>query len=93
METQKKLSETESEKMIGLIEEYRKVYAEATKIAKQIESLQGEMVKVTAKMTNISNTENQFYEEVSNRLEIPVEEARKIILEEIQEKMNQMKTN
>ena len=51
------------------------------------------MVKVSAKMTNISSDENQFYQKIADRLGIEVENARTIILEEIQEKINHQKEN
>ena len=54
MEKENTLLAEEIERISELIEDYRKVYTDATKIGKQIETLQSEMVKVTAIMTNIS---------------------------------------
>lgn len=93
MEKENTLLQDEIDRISELIEEYRKVYTEAAKIGKQIETLQGDMVKVSAKMTNISSDENQFYQKIADRLGIEVENARTIILEEIQEKINHQKEN
>ncbi len=90
MENTKHLLPEEAETMTGLVEKYRKIYAHATRLGKQIEDLQAEMLKVTAEMTYISGEENKFYEEVATRLGLEVEEARKIVLEEIQKNINQM---
>jgi len=93
MEKENRLLQEEVDRISELIEEYRKVYTEATKIGKQIETLQGEMVKISARMTNISSDENQFYQKIADRLGIEVEKARALILEEIQEKINNQKEN
>jgi hypothetical protein len=93
MEKENRLLQEEVDRISELIEEYRKVYTEAAKIGKQIETLQGEMVKISAKMTNISSDENQFYQKIGDRLGIEVEKARALILEEIQEKINNQKEN
>ncbi len=90
MENNSKLLPEEIEHMNNLVEKYRTVYTQAVRLGKQIEDLQGEMLKVTAIMNNISNQENDFYKEVGDRLDLPVEEARTLILEEIQKNMNQM---
>jgi dihydroxyacetone kinase DhaKLM complex PTS-EIIA-like component DhaM len=90
MENTKHLLPEEAETMTSLVEKYRKIYSHATRLGKQIEDLQAEMLKVTAEMTYISGEENKFYEEVATRLGIEVEEARKIVLEEIQNNINQM---
>ena len=89
MEKENTLLAEEIKRISELIEDYRKVYTDATKIGKQIETLQSEMVKVTAIMTNISSEESKFYQSVADRLEVDVEEAKAAILKEIQEKMNQ----
>jgi dihydroxyacetone kinase DhaKLM complex PTS-EIIA-like component DhaM len=90
MENTNQLLPEEVEQMTSLVEKYRKIYSHATRLGKQIEELQAEMIKVTAEMTYISGEENEFYKEVAARLNMEVEEARKIILEEIQQNINQM---
>lgn len=89
MENTNQLLQEEIEKMTGLVEKYRKIYTHATRLGQQIEELQAEMLKVTAEMTYISGEENTFYQEVATRLNMEPEEARKIILEEIQKNINQ----
>jgi len=84
------LSQEELEAMKGMIEEYRKVYSRATRIAKQIEELQGEMVKVTTEMQNTSTKENEFYKVIADRLEIEVDAAKAMVLEELQKNINEM---
>ena len=88
MENTKHLLPEEAETMTGLVEKYRKIYAHATRLGKQIEDLQAEMLKVTAQMTNISSEENKLYESIGERLEMPIEEARTLVLEEIQKNIN-----
>lgn len=90
MENISKLLPEEIEHMNALVEKYRSVYTQAVRLGKQIEDLQGEMLKVTAIMNNISGQENDFYKVVADRLDLPLEEARTLILEEIQNNMNQM---
>ena len=90
MENTNQLLPEEIEKMTSLVEKYRKIYSHATRLGQQIEELQSEMLKVTAEMTYISGEENDFYKEVATRLDMEVEEARKIVLEEIQQNINQM---
>ena len=90
MENTNQLLPEEIEKMTSLVEKYRKIYSPATRLGQQIEELQAEMLKVTAEMTYISGEENDFYKEVATRLDMEVEEARKIVLEEIQQNINQM---
>ena len=90
MENTKHLLPEEAETMTGLVEKYRKIYAHATRLGKQIEDLQAEMLKVTAQMTNISSEENKLYESIGERLEMPIEEARTLVLEEIQKNINQV---
>jgi|688.fasta_scaffold2080315_1 hypothetical protein len=90
MENNKELLSEEIEKMTSLVEKYRHVYTHATRIGKQIEDLQAEMLKVTAQMTNISSEENKLYESIGERLEMPIEEARTLVLEEIQKNINQV---
>jgi len=91
MENNSKLLPKEIEHMDGLVEKYRTVYTQAVRLGKQIEELQCEMMKVTAVMNNISNEEEKFYQELSDRLDLPIEEARKMILEEIEKNVNQKK--
>jgi hypothetical protein len=88
--TQNILSQEELDEMKNMIEEYRKVYSHATRIGKQIEDLQGEMVMVTADMQNISTKEHEFYQVIAKRLEIEVEAAKTMVLEELQKNMNEM---
>lgn len=90
MENTAQLLPEEVQRMTELVEQYRKIYTHATRIGKQIEDLQGEMLKVTAQMTNISGEENEFYKKIGERLDVTVEEARKIVLEEIQKNINQV---
>ena len=90
MENKANLLPEEIERMSQLVEDYRKIYTHATRIGKQIEDLQAEMLKVTAQMTNISGEENEFYKTICERLNVPIEVARAMVLEEIQKNINQV---
>ena len=86
---EKLLTQEQLDSLKIMIEDYRKIYAKASRIGKQIEDLQSEMVKVSVEMTNISSQESNFYKEIAATLDIPVEEAQKLILEELQKNMNE----
>jgi len=86
---EKLLTQEQLDSLKIMIEDYRKIYAKASRIGKQIEDLQSEMVKVSMEMTNISSQESNFYKEIAATLDIPVEEAQKLILEELQKNMNE----
>ena len=88
--TENILSQEELNEMKNMIEEYRKVYNHASRIGKQIEDLQGEMVMVTADMQNISTKEHEFYQVIAKRLDIEVESAKTMVLEELQKNMNEL---
>lgn len=88
--TENILSQEELDTMKNMIEEYRKVYNHASRIGKQIEDLQGEMVMVTADMQNISTKEHEFYQVIAKRLDIEVDAAKTMVLEELQKNMNEM---
>ena len=88
--TENILSQEELNEMKNMIEEYRKVYNHASRIGKQIEDLQGEMVMVTADMQNISTKEHEFYQVIAKRLDIEVEAAKTMVLEELQKNMNEL---
>jgi hypothetical protein len=86
---EKLLTQEQLDSLKIMIEDYRKIYTKASRIGKQIEDLQSEMVKVSMEMTNISSQESNFYKEIATTLDIPVEEAQKLILEELQKNMNE----
>jgi hypothetical protein len=82
------LLEEELEKVTAMVEDYRRIYSRATSIGKQIDDLQSEMVKITMEMTNKSSEEARLYSTIGDRLGISQEDARGLVLEHLQKKMN-----
>ena len=84
---EKTLTEKELLEIQSVIEDYTKIYNQAARIGKQIEDLQSEMVKVSAEMTNKSSDEGNLYRKIAERLDLTIEEARSLVLEELQKNM------
>ena len=85
---QMELLEEEIQKVSTMIEEYRRIYSRATTIGKQIEDLQSEMVKITMDMTNKSSEEAALYSEIAERMGLAQEDARTLVLNHLQKRMN-----
>lgn len=84
-----KLTPEEIQKMFAILTKLKIIYSDAARIGQAIKNAEEEMIKVTAKMAVISNEENSFYKEISERLDMPLEEVKSLVLAEMQQNINQ----
>ncbi|MFM2010504.1 MAG: hypothetical protein RLZZ479_895 [Bacteroidota bacterium] len=85
-----KLSQDEIQKISELLEQLRKIYAEASKVGAQIRNAEDDMNIIVAKMQYVTQQENNFYKDLSERLNISLEEAKNLVLEEVQKNINEV---